>query len=192
MKISFVKRPGLEAMEALITGDPWGLARLHSTHRRALRLFTGCSKYEDGAATLRAGDSAAYRLDAARDREWPYLFYEVHRRGQPGPLVVLGSPPAPVKPHTTTNRPYPDAPAVLLALDAAIRTAMVIVAGTSDYDEAVVRFRSIGQDPHDVDPFDDVRGTWLTTWTPANVIPNWSEAGPHTVSGGLPGHGKRR
>jgi hypothetical protein len=189
-KISFVQRGRMEATDALITGDPWGLARLHAAHRRALRLFTGHRKYEDGAAALRADDTSAYCPDAARDKEWPYLFYEVHPRNYPVPLIVLGSPPASARSNTTNNRPYPDAPAVLLALDSAIQAAMITVSGTNNYDEAIVEFRSIGRDPSDGDPFNEGRGRWLTDWTPA--IPDWSEAGPRPLPGGLPGHGKRR
>jgi hypothetical protein len=167
----------MEATDALITADPWGLARLHSAHRRALRLFTGHRKTEHGSAALRAGDNSAYRPNAARGRDWPYLFYEVHRRNHSASLIVLGSPPARERRATTTNRPYPDMPTVLLALDIAIQAAVIIVAGTNNYDEAVEKFRSIGRDPRDVDPFDDGQGIWLTDWTPAKVIPGWSESG---------------
>jgi hypothetical protein len=200
--LSFAERKGAEFTVAVLSSRPERLARLGHATRTAVRRLTGVMIYPEASELLRSGDKSSFPADPDASRFWPKLMYMVDSSEERW-RVILGAdrdaeaPRAKAYDPRAHAMPFPTTVDVVWDLDLLVEKATCLLTGCDDYDHALRGLRALTRGSRPMtskrmgDPFEGgPPGNWLTDWeTP---IPGWSESGPRTVSGGLPGSRKRR
>ncbi|MFC4052470.1 hypothetical protein ACFOY4_22525 [Actinomadura syzygii] len=196
-------------LAAPLSDWPAALARLGSATRAAVCELTGVHRYEDAVPVL-YGDNPP---QVPRGTSWPKLPY-IAERDSDGQVerLTLGAPKYAENGSRVRGKvirakipgasvvPFPSNLEVVRALDLAVKDAAYLLTGHDDEFEARkdLNAQARAQTPRDVPLIGPARPNWWTggptQWTaqPKQRTPDWSEAGPRTVSGGAPGLGKRR
>jgi hypothetical protein len=198
--LSFSERKGAEFTAAVLSNRPERLARLGHATRTAVMRLTGVMIYPEASELLRSGDESSFPADPDASRFWPKLMYMVDG-SQERWRVILGASGLAEAPRSKKHdprahaMPFPTAVDVVWDLDLLVEEATCLLTGCDAYEDALKALRALTRDTRPMtskpkaDPFQGGPGKWLNEWeTP---IAGWSEAGPRTISGGLPGSRRR-
>jgi hypothetical protein len=195
--VFFTEHRGTRPTMAVLSNQADHLARLGHATRTAVTQLTGIMKYPEASAVLRSGDDSSFPRNPARSPFWPKLPYMVDAIDGAW-KITLGAAQSGGNDRRMRVRPFPIDVDVVWDLDLLVERATCLLTGRDDYGNARKELQRLTRNtrPRTApirqmrDPFESGSQGWVSTWEPP--IPRWSEAGPRTVPGGLPGHGKRR